>query len=57
MDAMTNGVLARGIVVLIIGLIVGGAGIWLSSLGGEVAGLELIVIGVIAARIGAGDPT
>jgi len=54
---MTNGVLARGIVVLIIGLIVGGAGIWLSSLGGEVAGLELIVIGVIAARIGAGDPT
>lgn len=50
---MRTGILAGGIVVLILGLIGAGAGAAYSSVAGEAMGAVVAVLGLIAAGVGA----
>ncbi len=54
---MRTGVLAGGIVVLILGLIGAGAGAAYSSVAGEAAGGILALLGLIAAGVGVTSKT
>ena len=50
---MRSGVLAGGVAVLVVGLVVLGAGATYSSLAGEAVGAVVLALGVIASGVGA----